>query len=84
VVTAAAFDFDWLVIGSGFGGSVSADRMDDLVSGRAQKGNRPGQKYTLTCLFSCGAAGNRTRSKNDADLLECRNPLRETTRKYAK
>jgi hypothetical protein len=46
-----------------------ADRMDDLVSGCAQKGNRPGQKYTLTCLFFCGAAGNRTRE------VTCRNTV---------
>jgi len=28
-VTAEAFDFDWLVIGSGFGGSVSALRLSE-------------------------------------------------------
>ena len=38
-----------------------ADKMDDLVSGCAQNRSRPGRKYTLTCLFCCGAAGNRTR-----------------------
>ena len=47
-----------------------ADKMDDLVSGCAQnaKESRPGRKYALTCFFSCGAAGNRTRYRNRADL----------------
>ena len=38
-----------------------ADKMDDLVSGCAHRGSRSGRKYALTCVFSCGAAGNRTR-----------------------
>lgn len=38
-----------------------AIKMDDFVSECAQKGNRPESKYTLTCFFSGGAAGNRTR-----------------------
>ena len=42
-----------------------AVKMEDLVSGCAKKcahnGSRPGRKYALTCCYSSGAAGNRTR-----------------------
>ena len=61
-----------------------ADKMDDLVSGCAQKESRPRRKYPLTCFFSCGAAGNRTRYKNPAELRKHRSWLRQTTRKYVK
>ena len=34
----------------------------------AHKRSRPGRKHTLTCSFSSGAAGNRTRRKNRLEL----------------
>lgn len=45
-----------------------ADKMDDPVSKCAQRKSRSGQKYTLTCYSSGGAAGNRTRFGNCAEL----------------
>ena len=50
----------------------------------AHKRSRPGRKHTLTCSFSSGAAGNRTRRRNCPDLHKYRIRVRETTRKYAK